>query len=110
MKRICVIAAVVAGFAWPCASGAEILALVNYESKPADALKAFKSPVPGHTRQEGLAVIDVDSSSPNFKNAAAMTYAPSCPRSPATSDLKPAPSATIGDSPLANSARTTTSK
>jgi hypothetical protein len=67
MKRICVIAAVVAGFAWPCASGAEILALVNYESKPADALKAFKSPVPGHTRQEGLAVIDVDPSSPNFK-------------------------------------------
>jgi DNA-binding beta-propeller fold protein YncE len=67
MKRICVIAAVVAGFAWPCASSAEILALVNYESKPADALKAFKSPVPGQTRQEGIAVIDVDPTSPNFK-------------------------------------------
>ena len=67
MKRICVIAAVVAGFAWPCASGAEILALVNYESKPADALKAYKSPVPGQTRQEGIAVIDVDPTSPNFK-------------------------------------------
>src|SRR5215207_2392836 len=66
MKRICVIAAVVAGFAWPCASGAEILALLNYESKPADALKAFKSPVPGQTRQEGIAVIDVDPASPNF--------------------------------------------
>lgn len=77
MKRICVIAAVVAGFAWPCASGAEILALVNYESKPADALKAFKSPVPGHTRQEGLAVIDVDPSSPNFKKVVETIMLPS---------------------------------
>jgi DNA-binding beta-propeller fold protein YncE len=67
MKRICAIAAVVIGLAWPCASGAEILALVNYESKPADALKAFKSPVPGQKRQEGIAVIDVDPSSANFK-------------------------------------------
>jgi DNA-binding beta-propeller fold protein YncE len=67
MKRICAIAAVVIGLAWPWASGAEILALVNYESKPADALKAFKSPVPGQKRQEGIAVIDVDPSSANFK-------------------------------------------
>src|SRR5258707_12052420 len=67
MKRISAIAAVVAGLTWPCAGGAEILALVNYESKPADALKAFKSPVPGQTRQEGIAVIDVDPASPNFK-------------------------------------------
>jgi DNA-binding beta-propeller fold protein YncE len=67
MKRICAIAAVVAGVAWPSVGGAEILALVNYESKPADALKAFKSPVPGQTRQEGIAVIDVDPASANFK-------------------------------------------
>ena len=67
MKRISAIAAVVAGLMWPCAGGAEILALVNYESKPADALKAYKSPVPGQTRQEGIAVIDVDPASPNFK-------------------------------------------
>ena len=67
MKHISAIAAVIAGLMWPCASGAEILALANYESKPPDVLKAFKSPVPGQTRQEGIAVIDVDPSSPNFK-------------------------------------------
>jgi len=48
-------------------SHAEILALLNYESKSAEALKAFKSPVPGQTRQEGIAVIDVNPASPNFK-------------------------------------------
>ena len=67
MKCICATVVVVAGLVWPCVGGAEILALVNFESKPADTLKAFKSPVPGQTRQEGIAVIDVDSSSPNFK-------------------------------------------
>jgi hypothetical protein len=41
--------------------------MLNYESKPADALKAFKSPVPGQTRTEGIAVIDVDPASPNFR-------------------------------------------
>ena len=46
---------------------AEILAMANYESKPADALKAFKHPVAGLTRQEGIAIIDVDPASPNFK-------------------------------------------
>ena len=45
----------------------ETLAILNYESKTADALKAFKHPVPGLTRQEGLAVIDLDPASPNFK-------------------------------------------
>src|SRR5262245_53096479 len=49
------------------ASHAEILALLNYESKSAEALKAFKSPVPGQTRTEGIAVIDVNPASPNFK-------------------------------------------
>jgi DNA-binding beta-propeller fold protein YncE len=77
MKRICAIAAVVAGFALPCTSEAEILALVNYESKPADALKAFKSPVPGQTRQEGIAVIDVDPSSPTFKKVVETITLPS---------------------------------
>jgi hypothetical protein len=37
---------------------AEILAMANYESKPADALKAFKHPVAGLTRQEGIAIVD----------------------------------------------------
>jgi hypothetical protein len=41
--------------------------MANYESKAADALKAFKHPVAGQTRQEGIAIIDVDPASPNFK-------------------------------------------
>ena len=49
------------------AAQAEILAMANYESKPADALKAFKHPVAGRTRQEGIAIIDVDPASPNFR-------------------------------------------
>ncbi len=64
MKRLCVIAvATLAGFSWPCIGNAEILALLNYESKPADALKAYKTPVPGQTRQEGIALVDVDPAS-----------------------------------------------
>jgi DNA-binding beta-propeller fold protein YncE len=47
-------------------ASAEILALINYESKPAEALAAYQNQVPGMTRQEGLAVIDVDPSSPDF--------------------------------------------
>ncbi len=47
-------------------ASAEILALVNYESKSAEALAAYPNPVPGMTRQEGFAVIDVDPSSPAF--------------------------------------------
>src|SRR5262245_17635386 len=52
-----------------CATQAqcEILAMMNYESKTAEALKAFRNPVPGLTRQEGIAIIDVDPASPNFK-------------------------------------------
>ena len=30
--------------------------MLNYESKTADALKTFKTPVPGQTRTEGIAV------------------------------------------------------
>jgi hypothetical protein len=47
-------------------SQAEILALVNYESKPADALKAYSSPVRGGNRLEAIGVVDVDPQSPNF--------------------------------------------
>jgi DNA-binding beta-propeller fold protein YncE len=67
MRRIIANAIVAGCFAWPCAGNAEILAMLNYESKPADALKAFKSPVPGQTRQEGIAIIDLNPASPNFK-------------------------------------------
>jgi hypothetical protein len=66
MKRSIVVAAIAANLAWPCAGNAEILALLNYESKSPDALKAFKSPVPGQTRQEGIAVIDVQPGSPTY--------------------------------------------
>jgi hypothetical protein len=52
---------------WPSASDAEILAMLNYESKSPEALKAFRSPVPGKKRQEGIAIIDVDPASPNFR-------------------------------------------
>jgi DNA-binding beta-propeller fold protein YncE len=64
MKRFCAVAvAVVAGFSWPGIGNAEILAMLNYESKSPDALKAFKTPVPGQTRTEGIAVVDVDPAS-----------------------------------------------
>ena len=67
MTRIAVLAAL--GFTLAGTAGvyAEILAMANYESKPADALKAFRHPVAGQTRQEGIAIIDVDPASPNFK-------------------------------------------
>jgi len=46
-------------------AAAEILAIMNYESKPADQLKSLK--LSGDTpRREGLAIIDVDPESPNF--------------------------------------------
>lgn len=60
-------AIVAAGLVWPFAANAEILAMLNYESKPPEALKAFKSPVPGEKRQEGIAIIDVNPASPNFR-------------------------------------------
>jgi len=66
MKRSIVVAAIAANLAWPGAGNAEILALLNYESKSPDALKAFKSPVPGQTRQEGIAVLDVQPGSPTY--------------------------------------------
>src|SRR5215467_11810674 len=67
MKRLAAIAIVGVTVASPFGANAEILAMLNYESKSAEALKAFKSPVPGQTRQEGIAVIDVNPASPNFR-------------------------------------------
>ena len=46
-------------------ASAEILAMMNYESKPADSLKALK--LSGEReRREGIAIIDVDPESSNF--------------------------------------------
>jgi len=67
MKHISAVAALVgASLSWPCVANAEIFAMLNYESKTAEALKAYKSPVPGQTRQEGIAIIDVNPTSANY--------------------------------------------
>jgi hypothetical protein len=67
MTRIGVHAALGLVLLSTCSAQAEILAMANYESKPSEALKVFKHPVAGLTRQEGIAIIDVDPASPNFK-------------------------------------------
>jgi DNA-binding beta-propeller fold protein YncE len=67
MERACLAAAVIAVVFGSVTAEAEILAMANYESKPPEALKAFRHPVAGQTRQEGIAIIDVDPQSPNFK-------------------------------------------
>ncbi len=48
-------------------SQSEILAMVNYESKPVESLRALKLSVPD-VRTEGIAIIDVDPESANFGN------------------------------------------
>ena len=49
----------------PSFAAAEILAMMNYESKTADSLKAMK--LTGKTeRQEGIAIMDVDPNSSEF--------------------------------------------
>ena len=45
---------------------AEVLAMLNYETKPEDALRAMKLPVGPQARREGIAILDVDPNSPNF--------------------------------------------
>src|SRR5258706_13940690 len=50
----------------PIFAHAEILAMVNYETKSADSLKALKTPVAPQARREGIAIIDVDPKSKNF--------------------------------------------
>ncbi|MBX9824203.1 MAG: hypothetical protein K2Y27_04320 [Xanthobacteraceae bacterium] len=67
MKWITTTAIVAVACIYPSFCNGEILAMLNYESKSPDALKAFRSPVPGQTRQEGIAIIDVNPASPNFK-------------------------------------------
>lgn len=46
-------------------ASAEVLAMMNYESKPAEELKSLK--LSGETpRREGIAIVDVDPDSPNY--------------------------------------------
>jgi DNA-binding beta-propeller fold protein YncE len=55
-------------FLIPLISNAEILALLNYESKPNESLKELKMPFGSKGRKEGIAVIDVDPESANYGN------------------------------------------
>jgi hypothetical protein len=50
----------------PSIAGGEILAMVNYETKSPESLKALKSPVAAPARKEGIAIIDVDPKSNAF--------------------------------------------
>jgi DNA-binding beta-propeller fold protein YncE len=50
----------------PSLACAEILAMVNYETKSAESLKALKRPVAPQDRREGIAIIDVDPQSKSF--------------------------------------------
>src|ERR1044072_7514645 len=50
----------------PAMARAEILAMLNYETKSADSLKALKNPITPQARREGIAIIDVDPKSKNF--------------------------------------------
>ncbi len=57
------LAAALAPMLMPRAAEAEILAMMNYESKTPEALKALK--LTGE-RKEGIAIVDVDPNSSNF--------------------------------------------
>lgn len=55
-----------AALLFPVVGSAEILAMLNYESKPDDSLKDLKMPFGTQGRKEGIAVIDVDPDSERF--------------------------------------------
>ena len=50
----------------PSIASGEILAMINYETKSPESLKALKSPVAAPARKEGIAIIDVDPKSAAF--------------------------------------------
>jgi DNA-binding beta-propeller fold protein YncE len=58
--------AIVALAMLPLCANAEILAMMNYETKSPESLKVLKNPVAPQGRQEGIAIIDVDPASKNF--------------------------------------------
>lgn len=62
MKKIMIFAMALA--LWlPIAGDAEILAMLNYESKPNESLKDLKLPFGAQEREEGIAIMDVDPNS-----------------------------------------------
>ncbi len=54
------------GLCLPAAASAEILAMMNYETKSPESLKVLKKPVAAAARKEGIAIIDVDPRSKRF--------------------------------------------
>lgn len=50
----------------PALANAEILAMMNYETKSPESLKALKNPVAPGARKEGIAIVDVDPASKSF--------------------------------------------
>src|SRR4029450_3155938 len=68
MRRFFVLASVGVSLALllPAVALAQIHAMVNYETKSPESLKALKSPVPPQARKEGIAIIDVDPASKTF--------------------------------------------
>jgi len=44
----------------PAIASAEILAMMNYESKTEDSIKALKITDAPQSREEGIAIVDVD--------------------------------------------------
>lgn len=67
MKRLAnyFIPALIAAVSVPNIANSEILAMLNYESKPADSLKALKLSG-ARDRREGIAIIDVDPEAETF--------------------------------------------
>lgn len=52
--------------ALPGLAGAEILAMMNYETKSPDSLKVLKNPVATGPRKDGIAIVNVDPKSKDF--------------------------------------------
>ncbi|HJQ62460.1 MAG TPA: hypothetical protein VJ834_06330, partial [Burkholderiales bacterium] len=50
----------------PSIAAAQIHAMVNYETKSPESLKALKKPISAPARKEGIAIIDVDPKSKTF--------------------------------------------
>jgi DNA-binding beta-propeller fold protein YncE len=67
MKRVSLLmAAAVTAASLSTVAHGEILAMLNYESKPPEELRSLRSIVAPEVRREGLAIIDVDPGSPSF--------------------------------------------
>ena len=67
MRRFALLMSTAAALALlPAVALGQIHALVNYETKSPESLKALKSPVAPPARKEGIAIIDVDPASKTF--------------------------------------------